>query len=141
MQNTIHAAHTEDPKECFTIRKRVFVQEQGVPMEMEMDEFDDICDHFLAWHDEKPVGCGRIRQWNDVIKFERIATLQDFRGLGIGQCLMMVMEDYARKKYPNRMLMMNAQDTAVSFYEKIGWKIEGDAFIEAGITHFRMLKK
>lgn len=127
-------------KSCLDIRKKVFVQGQGVPEDIEIDEHEDRCVHFLLSLNGQKVSTGRLRKINDeFIKFERIATLKEFRGYGIGAKLMCHMHEYCLKKFPEYLPIMHAQESAVGFYKKLGWTQMGDKFYEAGIAHYKMV--
>lgn len=117
------------------IRKEVFIREQNVPIEIEIDGLDPISTHFLAILDGKAVGTARLREYKNFAKFERIATLKEFRGKGIGKKIVKHMLHFSQSKYPQLTPMMHAQESAISFYIKLGWAPEGQAFIEAGIPH------
>ena len=80
-----------------------------------------------------------MRVHKDLIKFERIATIKKVRGLGIGKKLMSAMQKYAHNQFPHLTPCMYAQDSAISFYEQIGWTQEGEMFEVAGIMHVKML--
>ena len=123
---------------ALAIRKRVFVEEQQVPAELEVDEFEASCHHFLCYTEEKPAATGRLREKGVLIKFERIATLPEFRGLGLGLELMKAMQQFALTHYPCLLPYMHAQSSAIGFYQKLGWKQIGSNFMEAGIDHVAM---
>lgn len=125
-------------QQILKIRKKVFIDEQGVPASLEIDENESDAIYFLAKIENQAVSTGRIRSINNTVKFERIATLPEFRGLGIATKLMNCMQSYAKESYPNSILIMYAQESAVSFYKKMGWKEEGDTFLEADIVHQKM---
>lgn len=134
------AVSAADYAAALEVRKAVFVGEQGVPAELEVDENESASAHFLCRVDGKPVGAGRLRQKGDYAKFERIAVLKEYRGKHLGQAIMKVMEEYAATKYPDLLPAMHAQDSAISFYEQIGWITQGPVFYEAGIPHRLMVK-
>jgi predicted GNAT family N-acyltransferase len=90
--------------------------------------------------DGKPVGTGRLRLKKSYAKFERIATLKNLRGAGIGRSLMDFMEAYALEKHPLYLRAMHAQAEAVGFYLKLDWVAIGEAFIEADIEHRVLIK-
>lgn len=123
------------------IRKKVFVEEQGVPESLEVDEFEDSAHHFLLTKDAIPAAASRLRIKGDMLKFERIATLKEFRGLGLGRLMMECMESFAAKTYPHLGAIMHAQQDAIGFYTKLGWVPQGDVFFEAGIPHRVLSKK
>lgn len=132
--------HTDsDYEDVLAIRREVFIQEQNVPEEIEIDEFEMTSDHFLILVDDEPAGCGRMRLKDHYAKFERIATLKKFRGKGVGKKLMEFMMKHASEKYPNALPYMHSQAEAVSFYQKLGWTSKGDVFYEANIPHQTMI--
>ena len=80
----------EDLQHAFHIRKSVFLEEQGVPLEDEFDEMDDLdgnCDHILVYHEHQPVGTGRIRPHDGYGKLERICLLEPYRKFGLGKVI------------------------------------------------------
>lgn len=121
------------------IRKLVFVVEQKVPEELEVDQFENSTIHFLTTHADKNVGAGRLRVKDQFIKFERIACLKELRGQGVGKNLMLTMLDYAKKNYPHLTPYMHSQLEAQGFYEKLGWESIGGQFFEANIPHTAMI--
>lgn len=128
-------------QQVLAIRKEVFVQEQKVPESIEIDEYETTSDHFLVLVDNQPAGCGRLRLKDHYAKFERIATLKQFRGTGVGSKLMAFMMGHARQKFPNALPYMHSQAEAVPFYEKLGWTAEGEIYYEANIPHRTMVFK
>lgn len=127
-----------DYQKALQIRNQVFVQEQNVPLHIEVDEFEKSAQHFLVLVDGEPAGTGRLRVKDQYIKFERIATMNKFRGQGIGRHLMIEMMKVALSDYSKFTPYMNAQADAVGFYEKLGWVRVGDIFYEANIPHYGM---
>ncbi|NEU73298.1 GNAT family N-acetyltransferase [Hassallia byssoidea VB512170] len=123
------------------IRKIVFQEEQGVEEDLEFDGKDEICDHLIAFLDDKAVGTARIRYLDDkTVKIERLAVLSTARGQGIGkkiinEALLII----ANKKIPE--VVINAQEYVKNLYYKLGFAEEGEIFIEAGIPHVKMRKK
>jgi predicted GNAT family N-acyltransferase len=130
--------------QCFTIRKKVFVEEQGVPAELEIDEFDaspDACGHILLLNEGQPAGTGRWRQYTaDTAKLQRLAVLVQYRGRGIGKKLIEALEQEAREA-GNQFCILDGQCHAESFYHKLGYEtISVEPFEDAGIMHVRMRK-
>ena len=74
------------------VRREVFIEEQGLPASLEIDEHEKEAVHFLSLADGVPVGAGRLRLKKSYVKFERIATLKSCRGQGIGRLLMACMQ-------------------------------------------------
>ncbi len=134
-----------DLDKCLSIRKEVFVAEQGVAEELEVDEYDvspNSCIHFLLVDDEnEAVGAARMKTYEPgSAKMQRIAVLQKDRGKGHGRLLLQAMESKAvSEQY--KFAVLDAQVQAVSFYEKQGYTVISDApFDDAGIEHLRMKK-
>lgn len=134
------ATDTTDRNACLEIRRAVFCDEQGVSSELEFDGLDDACRHFLALEGDRPVGTARTRPLGDgVVKFERIAVLKADRGRDAGRYLV---ETALRAAIDDgyRSAVMHAQTYARPFYEKLGFRQEGEGFDEAGIAHIRMTR-
>lgn len=129
----------EQYNQVINIRKDVFIQEQGVDHNIEIDSYEKSSIYFLGTVDNIPIVTGRLRLTQLGIKFERIATVMDYRKKGYGTQLMSYMQNYCLKRFPNKPLYMYAQVSAVEFYQKLNWKIIGDKFVEAGIEHRKML--
>lgn len=133
------ATINDDYEKCLAIRRKVFIEEQGVPEEIEIDEYENSSKHFLVTMNEKPVATGRVRLKGSLIKFERIASLETVRGSGTGKVLMSFMHEFVKKNYPLHLPAMHAQKSAYGFYEKLGWKAVGEEFVEADIVHQMMI--
>lgn len=130
-----------DKKAVFEIRQNVFVQEQNVPSEMEIDEHDNSQSviHLLGRHKNKPIAASRVRFVDHYAKLERIAVLKDFRGNNFGADMVKAMEKViADNQYKKAVL--NAQTYALDFYKKLGYVIDSEVFMDAGIPHVRMIK-
>lgn len=111
-----------------------------MPPELEWDGLDDEAWHFIAYdaHDT-PIGTARMRIMEHAAKAERVAVLAAARGHYAGRALMDAIESAARDE-GKRLLRLNAQVAVVPFYEKLGYRPEGDVFVEAGIEHRAMHK-
>jgi predicted GNAT family N-acyltransferase len=126
--------------EVFRLRCEVFVVEQGVPFELELDEFDDSATHLVAICDEEVVGTLRILEHEGAAKIGRVAVRAASRRTGIGARLM----DRAAAIALNRgfvEIVLHAQVSVSGFYRRLGYVEEGDLFDEAGIPHVSMRKK
>ncbi len=122
----------------FAIRREVFVVEQNCPPELEW-EFEDESNHFLATVDGQPAGACRWRKTDKGYKLERFAVLKKFRGLGVGQELVKtVLSDLPADP---ACIYMHAQLHAIPLYEKFNFEKTGPEFEEAGIRHYKMVKK
>jgi predicted GNAT family N-acyltransferase len=123
--------------QCLEIRKRVFVEEQNVPMDREVDEYEDVATHILLIDDE-PIGTVRYRPTSeDMIKVERMAVLPEERGRKLGFKLMEFVHDHAREHGYTR-AKLGAQVHAIDFYRKLGYTVSSDEFEDAGIPHVYM---
>lgn len=131
----------KDPKmleQAFAIRRQVFCIEQNVSEEIEMDEFDDIAIHILAYIDDKPVGTARWRYTKEGAKMERFAVLKEARGKGVGEALVKYTLDKL-KDYDS--VYLNAQESVINFYKIFGFVLAGNRFYEADIPHRKMVLK
>ncbi len=128
------AIFPHDYEQCVNIRKTVFIEEQGVPEEIEI-EHENECTHFLTYADQEPACTGRFRKEGPFLKFERIATLASMRKKGLASKLMHFMQDVALRDYPEYLPFMYSQLTAMGFYEKLGWVQIGKKFSIADIEH------
>ncbi len=117
------------------IRGAVFIEEQGVPKEIEWDGEDDVSHHFMAINEAgQRVGCGRLLPSG---RIGRMAVLPEFRGQGIGRQIL----DAAIARACElgfRRVTLHAQKAVVDFYRKAGFLPEGGEFSEAGIPHQAM---
>jgi len=129
----------EKLEEAFSIRKKVFVEEQHVPHELEIDEYENESAHFVLYDENHPIGTGRFRIMDGKGKVERICVLKEFRGTGAGNRIMNAIENHA-KTHGVKVLKLNSQTSAIPFYEKIGYTIVSDEFMDAGIPHKTMEK-
>lgn len=139
MVEIIRVKNEAEMKLVHDIRREVFVAEQGVPLELEMDELDSEAIHVLAYVDGVPAGCGRLLLKGEEAKIGRVAVRNNIRksGIGTGICklLISIADDNGVKR-----IYLDAQLTAVDFYAKMGFAKKGEAFMEAGIEHIKMTK-
>lgn len=126
---------------AFTIRERVFVEEQGVPFALENDEHDrrDACHYLARAADGTPTGAARWRETAHGVKLERFAVLPAFRNQAIGAALLHAVLADVRAERPGAEVYLNAQLRAVPFYERHGFRKVGEQFEEASIQHFKMV--
>lgn len=124
------------------VRREVFVEEQDVPEELELDGLDGEAIHFLArLADGDPVGTARLRDYGDgVAKVERVAVREPHRGEGLGERIMAAAESYAREAGYER-VRLAAQVPVVGFYERLGYEAVSEEFTDAGIPHRSMEKR
>jgi predicted GNAT family N-acyltransferase len=116
------------------IRFAVFVEEQGVPREIELDEMDAACIHALAYLDGKAIGTGRLLPDGHI---GRMAVLRKWRGHGVGSRILNALVEQARRR-GDREVALSAQVHALAFYRAHGFVEEGGEYLEAGIRHQAM---
>lgn len=125
---------------CYEIRKAVFVDEQNVPLELEMDEYDSGATHFLLSEGNTPLATARLLSKNGLAKIGRVAVLKQARGRGLGLAVMeAVLAEARRQGYAEAVL--DSQVYAIPFYARLGFAAEGDEFDDAGIPHRRMRRR
>jgi len=117
------------------IRFEVFVQEQNVPAELEMDQMDAVCLHAVAYDEAgTPVGTGRLLPDGHI---GRMAVRKPGRGNGVGGALLQALMAQARAR-GDQLVVLSAQTHAAPFYLRHGFSIDGEEFFEAGIPHINM---
>ncbi|ASB52556.1 GNAT family N-acetyltransferase [Bacillus velezensis] len=127
--------------DAFFVRKEVFVKEQHVPEEEEIDQFEDTSEHIVIYDGGQPVGAGRWRIKDGHGKLERICVMKSHRSLGVGAIMMQALEKAAAAKGAGSFIL-HAQTQAVPFYEKQGYRVtSGEEFLDAGIPHLEMIKE
>ncbi|WP_445486873.1 GNAT family N-acetyltransferase [Niallia sp. 03133] len=130
----------KEMKDALYVRRTVFVDEQQVPEEEEIDQFEQDSIHFVLYDESKPIGAGRYRIFDEYGKVERICILKESRKGGSGKTLMNKIEEYAKKNGAPA-LKLNAQIQAIPFYSKLGYEVVSEEFLDAGIPHKTMKKK
>ena len=113
------------------VRFTVFVEEQRVPAEIELDQHDEASLHVVAYERDTPVGTARLLPDGHV---GRMAVLKDWRGRGVGAQMLAVLIRMARM-LGHREVVLSAQTHAVPFYRKHGFVEEGSEYMDAGIPH------
>ncbi len=116
------------------IRFTVFVDEQKVPVELELDEFDPLSCHALALAGDEAIGTGRLLPDGHI---GRMAVLAGWRGRGVGALLLQALIDEAKRRGMAR-VVLNAQTHALGFYARFGFVPEGEEYEEAGLPHRTM---
>lgn len=125
---------------CKSIRKEVFIDEQGVDPKIEMDSKDADCEHVLAFYKNKPIATARLlRISSEKYKIGRMAVKKKFRRSGIGSKLLSFMENQL-KNNNIQFIELNAQKYVETFYLKNGYTSVGNEFFEANILHIKMQK-
>ena len=117
------------------LRTEVFVIEQGVPIELEWDESDEVSIHAVVYgEDNQPIATGRLLPDGHI---GRMAVQKALRGTGIGRFLLASLLHEAQR-LGHTTLVLHAQTYAVGFYLRHGFQPEGSEFMEAGIPHMLM---
>ena len=131
----IHIVDWHDRRDALqAIRQSVFIDEQHVPEELEWDDHDATCIHFLATIGSMPVATARLTPQGQI---GRMAVLRAYRGKGIGSQLLTRVIEHARS-IGHKQLYLHAQVNVIRFYEQHGFIAEGDVFMDAGIEHRSM---
>ena len=133
----IRQARPEELDRCLEIRRAVFVVDQGVPEALERDGRDPECEHFIALSAGAAVGAARLRELEGCAKLERVAVLAEHRGAGLGRALVRAAEARATERGLTE-IVLSAQSAVVDFYLELGYRTEGEPFLEAGIPHVHM---
>ncbi len=129
----------EASKTAFAIRQKVFIEEQGVPEDLELDELDPLAMHALAYQGSECIGTGRlVNIGGGYGQIGRMAVLPRFRKNGVGQAILKRLIDQAQSEGMVS-LILHSQVTAIPFYEKQGFQAQGDIYDEAGIAHRNMI--
>jgi predicted GNAT family N-acyltransferase len=129
----------QELNDAYSIRKKVFIEEQQVPPEEEIDQNEAEATHFVLYENDQPVGAGRFRVLAGIGKVERICVLKGQRKTGAGKELMNFIEKYAQTNGIST-LKLNAQTHAIPFYSRLGYSTISEEFLDAGIPH-RSMKK
>ncbi len=138
MQRNIHIVQTNwalHEPQLRLIREAVFIVEQAIPEDYEWDDDDLTAVQLVAYLDEKPVGCARVL---DFKRIGRMAVLADYRNLGVGFALLNSAVDICREHGAPE-IRLSAQLPAISLYEKAGFVVCSDAYLNTEILHKDMV--
>ncbi|MFO7927004.1 MAG: GNAT family N-acetyltransferase [Halobacteriota archaeon] len=138
------AEDDETLDDALSVRRDVFIREQGVPEHRELDGEDANATHFVAYDDGEPIGTARLRRHGgtdrgDTGKIERVAVVEERRGEGLGREIMDAVERAARETGYGS-VVLHAQVPVVPFYADLGYEPIGEEFEDAGISHRKMRK-
>jgi len=134
----LHTSWQQGSAALHAVRRAVFIEEQQVPEALEWDGQDESCRHVLVIAaGNRPVGTGRMKPDGHI---GRMAVLQECRGQGVGSAILAALLDLARQQHFAG-VYLHAQVAAIAFYEKQGFIVDGEEFMDAGIPHRRMIKK
>ena len=127
----------KDNADLRRIREKVFIAEQAVPPELEWDTEDAQAVHFLAYEGDYAIGTARLLPDGQI---GRVSGLKDWRGLNVGDALLaaVIAEAERRGLHEQR---LSAQVQATPFYERHGFRILSEEYLDAGIPHVDMLRQ
>ena len=141
MIKIIEAKTEKEISKCLKIRTKVFVEEQSVPFDKELDDLDKICIHSLVLINHTAVATGRLIPLdNKNGKIGRMAVLTEYRKMGIGGLILNFLEKKALEKNITH-ITLEAQEYVKKFYSNHGYSERGGVFLEVGIPHIKMIKK
>lgn len=145
MTREVRLAADADLPAMYALRHDVFVIGQDVPVDLERDEHDEVCEHVVAYDDGTLVGTGRLLTPGQlgseagVAGVGRMAVRQVARGSGAGAAVLAALEARARER-GFAAVELHAQQHALGFYERAGYAAFGEPYDEAGIAHLSMRK-
>lgn len=116
------------------IREKVFIEEQKVTPQLEWDGKDEEAIHFLAYQDEKVIGCARAFVIENHMQLGRMAVLKEYRNKGIGSALIEKAVTTAKLNQLSK-VSISAQCHAIDFYKKFGFEVTSEIYLDAGISH------
>ena len=125
-----------DYREIRNVRSAVFINEQAVPEDLEIDGKDEHCSHVLAMAGDRGVGTARMQKDGHI---GRVAVKQPWRRRGIGTRLMEELFATARRS-GLKQVYLNSQVQATLFYENLGFHKKGTVFMEADMPHVKMVR-
>ncbi|MFU8861018.1 MAG: GNAT family N-acetyltransferase [Cyclonatronaceae bacterium] len=129
------AGWSDDESDIRRIRTLVFIDEQQIPEDEEFDDADKTAVHVLAFDDTgEAVGTARLLGYK---KIGRVAVVRHWRGRGVGKALIRFLMQMARENGAHT-VELDAQVYAIPFYERLGYRVTGSEFMDAGIPHRKM---
>lgn len=127
-------------KDAQEVRRKVFQEEQEINTKLDFDGKDNEAEHIIVYSNILPIGTARARYLDGtkkLAKIERVAVIKEYRGSGLGKKIMDYLHKYLEEKGVEE-FKLESQEHAKGFYEKLGYKQNGDAFEEVGIPHIEM---
>ena len=127
---------SDEIKVSFKIRKKVFCEEQRISEEIEFDNLDYLCEHFLIYKKDEAIATARVRKKEDqIFKIERVAVLVEHRKLKVGSLLINQIIQYYLKKNRKSSIILHSQVAVEEFYKSLNFISYGARFLEDGIMH------
>jgi len=134
-------SYGDDISEAIAIRRKVFVEEQSIPEEIQFDDLDRLAMHVVIYEDnaiKKAIATGRIIYDGEICQIGRIAVLKEYRGKRYGDFTVRMLLNKAFSAEIKEVTIY-AQQPSVEFYKKIGFQSTGNEFIEANILYSKMI--
>ena len=129
----------EEMEKSYAIRTKVFCEEQKISKEIEFDNLDHLCSHFLVFDNKKVIATARVRQKEEnILKIERVAVLFEFRRLKVGSTLIKNIIQYFLNSNDNISFVLHSQVAVADFYKSLNFISYGNDFFEDGIPHIAM---
>lgn len=136
MENIKIVTSAKEMEAVMSIRREVFIEEQAIPEEEEIDDKDEESKHYLLNYSDTEIGSARVRYLDDNVAIvERVAILSGYRGYGFGKKLMLFILEDIKNTQQIKIVKLGAQAYAIPFYENLGFQVCSDEYIEAGIKH------
>lgn len=120
---------------CLSLRRTVFIEEQNVPENEEVDGDDPNCDHILLTISDDPVGAARLKYYDNFVKVQRVCVLKNYRGQGIGSNIINFIIKHIEKNDICNSVRLGSQIHALEFYKRLGFVEFGEEYLDAGILH------
>ena len=124
--------------QLYELRVEVFCREQGIPQQLELDEFDEISAHAAVFDEEGLCATGRVYPDKEGFRIGRICVKKEKRGLGYGAMALDMLIYKAQSAAKSAKVYLHAQKTAEGFYLRRGFVPEGEPFLEDGVLHVKM---
>ena len=129
----------EEMEKSYSIRTKVFCEEQKISKEIEFDNLDHLCVHFLIFDDKKAIATARVRQKEkNIFKIERVAVLIEFRKLKVGSVLIKNIIEQFINLNDKISIILYSQVSVKDFYSSLNFISYGNEFFEDGIPHIAM---
>ena len=129
----------EEMEKSYAIRNKVFCEEQNISKEIEFDNLDHLCGHFLIFDNKNAIATARVRKKGEnIYKIERVAVLFEFRRLKVGSTLIKNIIQHFINLNDNMSFVLHSQVAVADFYKSLNFISYGDEFFEDGIPHISM---
>ncbi|WP_407356641.1 GNAT family N-acetyltransferase [Methanolobus sp. WCC5] len=130
----------ENFSDAYKVRKEVFVNEQKIDEELEIDEYDENALHLVIYKNLKPIATGRLFEQDGSFIIGRVCVLREYRSMQLGSLLMDSLIEKAIS-IGAKELYLSSQVAATGFYSRFGFFAYGDVYKDAGIDHISMVRR